>query len=192
MLAVKVLPEAIERPVTVAALPETLPVIVLVAAKSVKNPLVTLAPVKPSEPTPVILFAANVRAPPEMANPPVALATVMSAVPLKLTPPIVLEFCKEVAVVALPDRAPEKVVVDSVAVEGLKVILVDETFCGRLPVLAVTQVGYIVALVVVSSVMPVLVALVADVAELAEPSILTPVKLRAPLPRFRATPVVPM
>jgi hypothetical protein len=46
-------------------------------------------------------------------------------------------------------------------VDGLKVNLVDVTFWGRLPVLEVTHVGYIVALVVVSSVIAVFVALVA-------------------------------
>ena len=48
--------------------------------------------------------------------------------------------------------------------DGLKVNLVDVTFCGKLPVFAVTHVRYILALVVVSSVIPVLVALVAFVA----------------------------
>ena len=36
-------------------------------------------------------------------------ATVMFALPLKDTPLMVLEVCKVVAVVALPERAPEKV-----------------------------------------------------------------------------------
>ena len=36
-------------------------------------------------------------------------ATVMFALPLKTTPLMVLEVCKVVAVVALPERAPEKV-----------------------------------------------------------------------------------
>ena len=57
----------------------------------------------------------------------------------------------DVAVVALPDKAPEKVVVVRVAVEGLKDNLVEETLRGMLPVFAVTQTGYIVAAVVVSS-----------------------------------------
>ena len=43
-------------------------------------------------------------------------------------------------------------------VEGLKVSFEDDTFWGRFPVLAVTQVGYMVALVAVSSVTAVLVA----------------------------------
>jgi hypothetical protein len=46
-------------------------------------------------------------------------------------------------------------------VDGLNDSLVLETFCGRLPVFAVTHVGNIVAFVVVSSVMPVFVAFVA-------------------------------
>jgi hypothetical protein len=48
--------------------------------------------------------------------------------------------------------------------DGLKVNLVDVTFCGTLPVFAVTHVRNISAFVVVSSVIPVLVALVALVA----------------------------
>ena len=46
-------------------------------------------------------------------------------------------------------------------VDGLNVSLSDVTFCGKFPVFAVTQVGYTVALVLVSSVIAVLVALVA-------------------------------
>jgi hypothetical protein len=62
---------------------------------------------------------------------------------------------------------PENKVAVTVPVEGLNVNLVDDTFCGKFPVVVVTQVGYIVALVVVSLVMPVLVALVAFVADVA-------------------------
>ena len=49
-------------------------------------------------------------------------------------------------------------------VDGLKDNFEDDTFAGRLPVLAVAHKGYMVALVEVSSVMPILVALVALVA----------------------------
>jgi hypothetical protein len=49
-------------------------------------------------------------------------------------------------------------------VDGLKDSLVELTLAGRLPVFAVTQTGYIVALVVVSLVMAEFVALVAVVA----------------------------
>lgn len=49
-------------------------------------------------------------------------------------------------------------------VDGLKTSLVEETFCGRFPVVVVTHVGYTEALVVVSSVIAVLVAFVAEVA----------------------------
>ena len=59
----------------------------------------------------------------------------------------------------------------SAPVEGLKLILVDETFCGKLPVLAVTQVGYTTAFVAVSSVIAVFVAFVAVVAVAALPPI---------------------
>jgi hypothetical protein len=45
--------------------------------------------------------------------------------------------------------------------DGLKVNLVDVTFCGKLPVFAVTHVRNISAFVVVSFVIPVLVAFVA-------------------------------
>jgi len=44
---------------------------------------------------------------------------------------------------------------------GLNVIWVDGHFAGKLPVAAVTHVGYIVALVVVSSVMPMFSSIVA-------------------------------
>ncbi len=73
-------------------------------------------------------------------------------------------FVAVVAVEAFPLRAPEKVVVVKVAVLGLNVSLVLDTFWGKLPDVDVTQVGYIVALVDVSSVMPTFVALVAVVA----------------------------
>jgi hypothetical protein len=66
-----------------------------------------------------------------------------------------------VAFVAVPEKAPTNDVEVSAPVEGLNDNFVDVTFCGRLPELAVTHVGYITALVVVSSVMAVLVALVA-------------------------------
>lgn len=52
---------------------------------------------------------------------PAAAVTVMSAVPLKLTPLMSLAFCKAVAVEALPVRAPANVVVVKVLVLGLKV-----------------------------------------------------------------------
>ncbi len=65
-----------------------------------------------------------------------------------------------VAVVALPLNAPMKVVVDNAPVLGLNESFVDDTLAGRLPVAAVTQRGYIVALVVVSSVIPMFVAFV--------------------------------
>ena len=49
-------------------------------------------------------------------------------------------------------------------VDGLKDSFEDDTFCGKFPVVAVTHVGYMVALVAVSSVTAVFVALVALVA----------------------------
>ena len=51
----------------------------------------------------VIVCAPEVNVPPEIANPPVAEATVMSAVPLKDTPPIFLAVWRAVAVPALPE-----------------------------------------------------------------------------------------
>ena len=51
------------------------------------------------------------------------------------------------------------VVAVKLPVFGLKVNLVEDTFCAKLPVFAVTQVGYIVAAVVVSSVIAVVAAL---------------------------------
>jgi hypothetical protein len=71
--------------------------------------------------------------------------------------------------VALPDSAPANVVVVRVAVLGLNVSLVLETFWGKFPVVVVTHVGYIVAAVAVSSVIAVLVAFVAVVAVVALP-----------------------
>jgi len=67
----------------------------------------------------------------------------------------------DVAVVAFP----AKVVAVRVDVLGLKVILELEILAGKFPVVVVTQRGYIVALVVVSSVIPILVELVEDVEE---------------------------
>ena len=81
----------------------------------------------------------------------------------------VVQAAAVVAVEALPLRAPENVVVESVAVEGLNVIFELETFTGRFPVVVVTHVGYIVALVVVSSVIAEFVAFVAVVAVVAFP-----------------------
>jgi hypothetical protein len=51
----------------------------------------------------VIVCAPEVNVPPDTANPPVALATVMFAVPSNDTPPIVLAVCNAVAVPALPE-----------------------------------------------------------------------------------------
>lgn len=59
---------------------------------------------------------------------------------------------------------PENVVAASTPVDGLNVNFVLVVFVGRFPVVAVTQVGYIVAFVVVSLVMPTFVAFVAVVA----------------------------
>ena len=65
-----------------------------------------------------------------------------------------------VAVSALPLSAAETVVVVNKPDDGLNFSLVDDNFGGRLPVLAVTHNGYMVALVVESSVTATLVALV--------------------------------
>jgi hypothetical protein len=95
------------------------------------------------EPVIEILFVPKARLPPDTVNPPVAVATVILAVPSKDTQPIVLAFCKAVAVAALPVVEPDDhetlpvtlpvrlaatVVVVSVPVEGLNVNLVDDTF----------------------------------------------------------------
>ena len=53
----------------------------------------------------------------------------------------------------------------SAPVDGTNDNFVDVTFCGKFPVLAVTQVGYTAVAVLVSSVIAVLVALVAVVAD---------------------------
>lgn len=60
-----------------------------------------------------------------------------------VTSPVMLKFlavCSVVAVVELPDSAPENVVEESVPVDGLYVNFVLETFCGRSPVFDVTKV----------------------------------------------------
>ena len=59
----------------------------------------------------------------------------------------------------MPPATPPVAV--KIPVEGLKLNLVEVTLAGRLPVYVVTQTGYIVALVVVSSVMPTFTAFVA-------------------------------
>ena len=45
---------------------------------------------------------------------------------------------------ALPDNDPEKIVVESVAVLGLNDNFVEDVLIGKLPVFAVTHVGYTV------------------------------------------------
>ena len=56
--------------------------------------------------------------------------------------------------VTLPVNAPTKVVAPSEPVEGFQVNFVLVVFTGSVPVLPVTQTGYIVAFVVVSLVIP--------------------------------------
>ena len=81
-------------------------------------------------------------------------------------------------------------------VDGLNLSLVLVTFCGKLPVLLVTQVKYISAFVDVSSVMAVfvafvaLVALVADVAVAALPLMEMPQVPDAPVPVADGAPTV--
>ena len=80
-------------------------------------------------------------------------------------------------------------------VDGLNLSLVDDTLIGKFPVVVVTQVRYMSAAVVVSSVTPTFVAFVAVpavVADPADPSMFTPVRLWALLARLRAIEVVPM
>ena len=72
---------------------------------------------------------------------PAAAVTVISADPLNDTPLMFLAVCRVVAVEALPVRGPVKPVEVNIPVDGLKVNLVEETFCERLPVVEVTQVG---------------------------------------------------
>jgi hypothetical protein len=78
---------------------------------------------------------------------------------------------------------------------GVNFSLVDATVIGKLPVVVLTNVGYQVAIELVSSVIAVFVAFVAVVAveaDPAEPSMLVPVKLIDPVPRLSNTAVVPM
>jgi hypothetical protein len=95
-----------------AVAPEAIPEPVgrLDTSRSVNHPLVTLEPEEAIDPVRVKLLAPKARFPPETVNPPVAVATVISAEPLKDTPPMFLAVWRVVAVVALPERAPEKVV----------------------------------------------------------------------------------
>ncbi len=74
----------------------------LVTSRSVNQPLVRREPVEPSDPVMVSEFVPRARSPPETVKPPVALATVMLAVPSNETPPIVRAVCRAVAVPALP------------------------------------------------------------------------------------------
>ena len=83
---------------------------------------------------------------------------------------ILVALVAVVAVSALPVSAAETVVVVNKPVDGLNCSLVDYNFGGRLPVLAVTHNGYMVAFVVESSaIAATLVALVAVVAVVALP-----------------------
>ena len=95
--------------------------------------------------------------------------------------------------VTLPVSGPENPVALKIPVEGTKDRAPEVVFCGRFPVLAVTQVGYTAVAVAASLVMAVLVAFVAFVAEAAEPSMLViPVRASAPDAVFRVTAVVPI
>ena len=107
--------------------------------------------------------------------------------------PVTVAAVPETLPVTLPVRAPENPVAVKIPVDGTKERAVEVVFCGRLPVLAVTQVGYTAEEVTASLVIPVLVALVALVAEAALPSILViPVRASAPDDRFKVTAVVPI
>lgn len=117
---------------------------------------------------------------PELVTSPVRLALVVTLPAVRLA-----------AVPVNPVPAPVKLVEDSAPVEGLKLSLVLVTFCGRLPVLEVTQVKFIAALVEVSSVIAVLVALVAVVAVVALPDSAAVMVPAAKLPELsRATRVL--
>src|SRR5664280_2893016 len=65
----------------------------------------------------------------------------------------------------VPLNAPANPVLVNIPVEGINDSFVDVVFCGRLPVFAVTHVGYTATAVATSSVIAVLVALVALPAE---------------------------
>lgn len=78
-------------------------VYILVLSTSVNHHFVTRVPVTPIDPLIVIEFVPRARFPPDTVNQPVAVATVISVVPLKDTPPISLAVCNAVAVPALPD-----------------------------------------------------------------------------------------
>ena len=72
---------------------------------------------------------------------PALAVTVISALPLKLTPLIFLAVCKVVAVVAFPDTVPLKVVAVKVLVDGLKVKPTDKSIGWLLFVLDDTNTG---------------------------------------------------
>ena len=93
--------------------------------------------------------------------------------PERLALVVTLPAVSEAAVPVRLVPAPLKPVAVSRPVEGLKVSFDDEVFCAWLPEVVVTQVGYMVALVAVSSVIAVSVALPAlPVAEPALPVML--------------------
>ena len=77
-----------------------------VDSRSVVHTFVTRVPVTPIEPDIVIEFVPRAKFPPDTVKPPVAVATVMFAVPSKLTPPIVRAFARAVAVAAFPVTEP--------------------------------------------------------------------------------------
>jgi len=84
-----------------------------------------------------------------------------------------------------PAPLPTKAVAVKVPVEGTKLSFVDEVFCGKLPVVVVTHVGYTEVAVVVSSVIAIFVAFVAVVALVA----LVAVAALPPIERPEAVPV---
>jgi len=109
------------RAVAVAALPLTEPVIVLVTARLVKKPLATREPVVAISPVRVSELAPRLKLPPETVKPPVAVATVMLAVPSKDTPPMVRAVVNEAAepsMLVMPVKAWE-------AVDRFRAIAVD-------------------------------------------------------------------
>jgi len=85
------------------------PIVPLVASKSVNQPFVSLAPLAPKLPVIVKEFEPKAKFPPEIVNPPVAVATVISAVPSNETPPIKRGFSNAVAVKEFPETLEREI-----------------------------------------------------------------------------------
>ena len=115
----------------------------------------------------VVFVVVNVFAPRTMFPPIVRPVSVPNDVIFVCAAPVTVAAVPLTLPVTFPVNAPANPVEVNIPVEGINDSFVDVVFCGRLPVFAVTHVGYTAEAVATSSVIAVLVALVAVVAVLA-------------------------